>query len=107
MEKSQLRPLLDDIKKGLYSIYGKRLESVYLFGSYARGDQDLESDLDVLIVLSDFQSHIAEIERTGELVSDLSLKYGVSISRKFTRKADWIRGDNILLRNVRQEAIKA
>jgi uncharacterized protein len=107
MEKSQLRHLLDDIKKGLYSIYGRRLAGVYLFGSYARGDHNPESDLDILIVLPDFDSHITEIERTGELISDLSLEYGVSISRKFTRKADWIRGDNILLRNVRKEAIKA
>jgi uncharacterized protein len=107
MDLSQLNSLLDEIKRGLYSIYGKRLESIYLFGSYARGDQEPDSDLDILIVLSDFDSHITEIDSTGELISDLSLKYAISISRKFIRKTDWISGDNALLRNVLEEAREA
>jgi predicted nucleotidyltransferase len=99
-----LRNLLKELKAGLAAIYGARLRQVYLFGSYARGDQDAESDLDILIVLSQYQRYRAEIERTGELVSALSLKYGVSISRKFVTETQWIAGDSALLRNVRAEA---
>ena len=63
--------LLFELKNGLKRIYEDRLHGVYLFGSYARGDQDPESDLDVLIVLNDFSSYSREVKRTGELVSNL------------------------------------
>jgi hypothetical protein len=61
--------------------------------------------LDILIVLKDYARYTAEIEYTGELVSQLSLKYGVSISRKFITENDWVNKDSALLRNVRAEAI--
>ena len=99
--------LLFELKSGLKRIYEDRLHGVYLFGSYARGDQDPESDLDVLIVLNDFSSYSREVKRTGELVSNLSLKYNISISRTFMREVDWQMGDTPLLRNVRAEAIPA
>jgi len=52
-----------------------------------------------------FERYSAEVKRTGELVSSLSLKYSVSISRTFVRENEWVKGDSPLLRNVRLEAI--
>ena len=43
--------------------------------------------------------------RSSELVSRLSLKYGVSISTIFQRQQEWLEADTPLLRNVRVEAI--
>lgn len=105
MSQDELELLLGELKSGLAELYGDRLYGVYLFGSYARGEQDAESDLDILIVLKYYVRYTAEIEYTGELVSQLSLKYGVSISRKFITEDDWADADSALLRNVRAEAI--
>ena len=63
--------------------------------------------MDILVVLSDYRSYGAEIDRTSELTSALSLKYQVSISTIFVRETEWLRGDTPLLRNVCQEAIPA
>jgi hypothetical protein len=52
---------------------------VYLFGSYARNEEERESDIDVLKVLDEIPSYGNEIERTGHLASGLSLQYGVTI----------------------------
>lgn len=97
--------MTDALRRGLARLYGARLHGVYLFGSYARGDQDDESDLDILIVLDTIPVYGAEIERTGALISRLSLEYGVSISRVFMSREDWRHGTSTFLRNIRQDAV--
>ena len=106
MSPKDLEALLNEYKSGLKELYGSQLRGVYLFGSYARGEQDEESDLDILIILSDYERYSLEIERTGELTSQLSLEYGVSISRKFIKQTDW-RNSTIFVKNIRAEAVSA
>jgi predicted nucleotidyltransferase len=88
-------------------IYANRLCGVYLFGSYARQEQDSESDLDILIVLADINRYSEEIKRTSDITSRLSLKYYVSISRVFIKEVDWQSADTSLLRDAREEAVPA
>ena len=107
MSSPELQNLLPELKCELARLYDKRLKGVILFGSYARGEQDAESDLDILIILDMLGLYSTEIKRTGELISALSLKYGVSISRIFVQEKDWQAGDSPLLRNVRAEGIPA
>ena len=102
-----IRAILAEVSSGLKRIYGEKLKGVYLFGSYARGDADRESDLDILVVLANFEHYAREVDRTGELIANLSLKYGVSISQVFIRERDWMHGDTPFLSNVRDEAVPA
>ncbi|MFZ5878607.1 MAG: nucleotidyltransferase domain-containing protein [Chloroflexota bacterium] len=102
-----IRHLLTKFKKGLAQIYGARLKAVYLFGSYARGDYNANSDLDVMIVLDDYQSYWDELVRTSQLASDLSLEYDITLSRTIMREDQWLKGDLPLLANVRAEGIPA
>ena len=99
------KQLLKELKKGLANLYGSRLRGVYLFGSYARSDQDAESDVDIMIVLSDYEHYGVELDRSSDLISRLSLKYGVSVSTIFVRQQEWLEADTPLLRNVRVEAV--
>ena len=99
--------VLGDLKAGLRLVYGDRLRGVYLFGSYARGEADRESDFDVLVVLQDFVRYALEVDRTAELAADLSLKYSVTISLVFFREREWLHGDTPFLSNVRDEAVPA
>jgi predicted nucleotidyltransferase len=103
----RIRALMDEIKIGLDAIYKGRLKGVYLYGSYARGEEDSESDVDVLVVLDRFDHYGAEVDRTSHLVAGLSLKYGISISRVFVAQRDWSAGETPFLDNAREEAIPA
>ncbi len=101
-----IRKILKQFKQALTQLYGDRIRSIYLFGSYARGDYEDGSDLDILIVLDTFRFHDREINRTADLVSGLSLQYLITVSPMFMRERDWISGNKPLLRNVKNEGIK-
>jgi predicted nucleotidyltransferase len=103
----ELHKVLGDLKTGLLLVYGDRLRGIYLFGSYARGEADRESDLDILVVLDTFNRYALEVNRTAELAADLSLKYSVTISLVFFREHEWLHGDTPFLSNVRDEAVPA
>ncbi len=103
----KIKRLLNELKDGLVSIYGDRLNGLYLYGSYARGDAQVDSDVDVMIVLNDYESYGKEIDRTGNLVSALSLEYGISISRVIMKETQWLNSDTSLLRNIHIDGIPA
>ena len=100
----RIEELLAKLRRGLGDLYGERLESVYLFGSHARGEANADSDVDVLVVLDEVTDYGREIEHTGHLVSELSLEYDVSISRVFVSSAAWQRRDSPFLCNLRKHA---
>jgi len=100
-----LQELLGELKEALGRVYGENLRGFYLIGSYARHEEEPESDLDVVVVLADFEDYWQEIQRTSQIISDLSLKYSVSISPVRFREAEWLGGDSSFLRNARRESI--
>jgi predicted nucleotidyltransferase len=102
---ANVKQLLAELKKGLKKLYGKRLKGLYLYGSYARGDYREGSDLDILVVLNDFERAPIELDRTDDLIGDLSLKYLITVSPLFMREKDWLTADKPLLRNVRAEGV--
>jgi len=94
-----------ELKRRLQAVYGSNLRGLYLYGSHSRGEADSESDLDILIVLRDFHDYWEEIQRTGSIISDISLKYEVSISPVRIREAEWKNEDSPFLNEVRKEAV--
>jgi len=99
--------VLAELKRQLAALYGERLKGVYLFGSHARGDADDESDVDILIVLDRVDHYSREISQTSEVISELSLKYGISLSRFFASETQWRDDPTNFLLNVREEAVPA
>ena len=107
MKREDLKVLLSDLRSGLEGLYPDRLRGLYLYGSYARAEEDAESDVDILIVLDRVARYGKEVERTSQLVSSLSLRHSVSISRLFVDEATWNRRGDPFLENVRSEALAA
>jgi len=63
------------------SSLGSKLDKVILYGSYARGDYDNESDIDIM-VLADIPRDDCwkERKKISELTGWLDLEYGVLVS---------------------------
>jgi predicted nucleotidyltransferase len=80
-------PVVKDVAMSLQKLYGDRLYKIILYGSYARGEQNNESDIDFLILLKDNNfSPYKEIDFYSNTVSHLSEKYGRNISIKAVGK---------------------
>jgi predicted nucleotidyltransferase len=105
MSNTRQTVLLSELRRELARVLGNRLEAAYLFGSRARGDQQPESDVDVLVVVRGTVEYGDLIRRTSELVAALSLKYDTVISRAFVSKERFEREHSPFLMNVRREAV--
>ena len=102
---SLLNSLLEELKQRLSELYRDRLAGVVLYGSYARGSAHAGSDLDVAMLLDGYERAWPEIDRTGPLVAEMSLKYGVTVSLIPVRKKDWDQNQTLLTRSLRREGI--
>ena len=83
-------------------------EKAILFGSYARGDAEEDSDIDVMILLDASREEIAARNwETCDIAADLSIDYDVIISPVVENRAffrHWVR--NLpFFRNVEQEGV--
>ena len=103
--QEKIQKLLSELRSALERVYGDNLLGLYVYGSYARGEEDIQSDIDVAVVLKDFQNYWQEIQRTSFIISELSLKYGITISPIRIRKNIWSSEDSPFLNNVRRESI--
>lgn len=103
--QGDVKKILEQLKQHFERLYGDRLEKMILFGSRARGDFESESDIDVLVVLRGIVSPSDEIDRTSEIVANLSLQNECVISCVFMEKAELDRGRGPLVRNVLREGV--
>jgi predicted nucleotidyltransferase len=105
----RIRPVLDTLRHRLESLYGERFRGLYVFGSYARPDAGIElpesSDLDVALILSDFENLYEERARFGDLVADLSLEYSMVISVVPVAEADFREGRTNFSRVISEYAV--
>ena len=105
--KADIQPILDELKAGLQAIYGPRLRQVILFGSYARGEAEPHSDLDVALVLDDYDRSAEEARRIEDVWGRLCLENDVLIQPLFVRQRDVEAPWQPAHLNIRREGVPA
>lgn len=103
----RIRDILKEFREELESLYQKRLKSLILYGSWARGDATEDSNIDVLIVLEGRVIPGKEIDRMIDIITEINLKHGVLISVYPVSEEDYSTINSPLLINVRREGVPA
>jgi predicted nucleotidyltransferase len=105
----RIRSVLDILHQRLKALYGERFRGLYVFGSYARPDAGIElpesSDLDLALILSDFENLYEERARFGDLVADLSLEHSMVISVVPVAESDFREGRTNFSRVISEYAV--
>ena len=101
--ESHVRQVLKELRSALLGLYGPRLRRMVVFGSQARGEGTVDSDVDVMVVLAGHVDSGREVTRASSVLSDLSLRHDVVLSCVFVSSARFARERSPLFLNVRRE----
>ena len=111
--KAMNNDILNTITEKVYfsakKVLGDKLIKVILFGSYARGNNDNESDIDFFILANIELNEIRKISSAiGELISHLELEYDVVISIHTVSSSNFFEYRKILpyYMNIEKEGIE-
>lgn len=101
--------IIQDFAKSVRELLGDSLDSVIVYGSYARGDYSELSDVDVMILVSLTENQIKEIfNRISDLAFEYLMEHGIDISPVIINMDHfnyW--ADNLpYYRNVRDEGVR-
>jgi len=99
------RQVAAQVAEDLRALYGPRLIQVALFGSAARGDDDEDSGVDLLVVFDQLGSPWAELRRMDGVLWAHTARSGLTVSAFPVSRADYDRGDAPLLIRARREAV--
>ena len=78
--QAKLNKILGEVTQGVQKVLGARLRNIILFGSYARGDYDDESDIDIMVLADGTEEEIRELDYELNWVSsDVSLENDITV----------------------------
>jgi predicted nucleotidyltransferase len=100
-----VRAVLAKVKERLLAIYGDEMRALVLFGSYARGDFTVGSDIDLALVLSGTRDRSAERKRYFDEICALDLEHDVVISVIPLGEDAYEKGGSPLILNIRREGV--
>ena len=107
--KNTLDILLRETHTGLKKIFNENLESVILYGSYARGDYNSESDIDIMALVNLEKEELSKYRRlVSDFANDIDLKYDILLSVKLQDKSTFEKYSEALpyYMNVIKEGVK-
>lgn len=106
--ESELYKILSVTYKELSAMFGEKLENVFLYGSYARGEQTPESDIDVMALVDLPKDVLSRYRRdVSDFSSDIDLEYDVLLSVKLQDTETFNRYRDVLpfYKNVLREGV--
>jgi len=101
----KVEPLLLAIKSKLSDLYGDNLHQLVLYGSYARGKQHNESDIDLLLILNTMISPYHEVAYMNDITAELTLEHDIFFSVIPTTYEKFNTMENPLYENIKKDGV--
>jgi predicted nucleotidyltransferase len=101
-----VQPILDQIKAYLRQRFGDSIESILLYGSYARGSAKPESDIDLLVLVHDSLNPAEVRQSLSDILYDILLEHDELVSVIVLPKSRYEADNSMFLHHVRQEAVQ-
>lgn len=97
------------IAQSYRSIYGNSIKGIFLYGSYARGDFDEESDIDYAAIIEGERLPLQEkLKRVWKDAADIGLEHDVLVSPTMIPEAEFERYQDILVfyKSIKKDGIR-
>ena len=79
--RNELDTILQKVLEAYRSVYGNDIVKVILYGSYARGDYDSQSDVDIVAIVRGNRVSLQEqLKKVWDETSELELEYETILS---------------------------
>jgi len=85
---NKVRSTVPEIENKIRAVFGSRVVKIILFGSYARGDYNNESDVDVLVLVDDKNLTKYRSERV-KIISEFLQQYNLLLSIRIISATDF------------------
>lgn len=84
MRPAIFQEAIRDISRQVCALFQDDLKGIVLYGSYARGDFDIDSDLNIAVLLDCSKEELnGKVKQRCEIISDIGLKYNIFIDLNF------------------------
>lgn len=105
-ENRELMRNISNMCGDLEQVYGTSLRKIVLYGSYARGEQTPESDMDIALIVDNVNDMIVHDKMT-DIVVDYELEQGITLSVIQIDYAEYMMWNRVLpfLKNLDKEGI--
>ena len=109
MNNDILRDILCSIKQGYKQVYGDDIMDIYLYGSYARGDYEQDSDIDFVAIVKGNRLDLQKkLKVMWDIAADLGLENDIVISPTVIPHNEFLQYQEKLpyYRNIIKEGVK-
>lgn len=109
LSRQDITKIVDALCQGIAVLFPQERIEAILFGSYARGDAEPGSDIDVLLLVNAPRQDISEKSwQVGDLAAELLMAYGIVVS-PIVENRDYFNSNAELFplyRSIRAEGVR-
>ena len=102
----KVRRILTKLKRYLLETFGDKIREIILYGSYARGDYNKDSDIDILIVVSNDINPVEIEEVLNDLLFEILLNENELCSVRAIPEKLFREYNSPFILNVKEEGVR-
>jgi len=109
IKDTKTKEILYKVQDKMVDIFGNKLSNIILYGSYARNENTIESDMDIMVIVNENENSLRKYEDAiTDFMVDMSLESGIVLSLYAQSRQDYERQVRVLpfLMNIQREGIR-